>query len=345
MRVCQVIAYIFRQSHLILQSKSFFAILATLLKVHSRFRTDVRQLVFPFIRFDIGIHTTQLLFNNDQTVINKVGGVHRYLVLIVYRVFVIHGNQHIQNIFGTRYGYVLQRQVDDRRRLTGQRHLKGIAISQSDLLPVPLTYSYRLPEIFIRIIQRRGHHQFTHRSRDRIVQCHFQALSLIRRETGQQNLSGRQRCRYQGKRLRSLRFREPYGYRRLRIQLFRPQPVLYRIADIQIQPFSHYRHQTLRLEDQHFVVHITFYIEHIQLFESCRLAEPSSLAIVFYQYRCRTCIDFRSPFQIQNSYSGTNQDRQNEPIPVGQHNMEKVTQVQFVFFSSQVDCFLFRIHL
>ena len=119
MRVREVIAYIFGKRPLVLQSQPFFTVLAAFLQVHACLGTDIRQLVFPFIRFDIGIHASQLLLNNDQTFIDEIGCIHRYLVLVVYRILIVNSDQHIQDILRTRDRHILQGQVNDRSRFTG----------------------------------------------------------------------------------------------------------------------------------------------------------------------------------------------------------------------------------
>lgn len=152
MRVCQVIADISGQCHLVLQAEPFLAVLAALLQVHPCLGADVGQPVLTLVSLDIGVHASQFLFNYDQAVIDEIGSIHRHLVLVVYRIFIIDGDQHIQHILCPWDRNILQGQVDDRCRFTGQCDLEGIAVTQSDIHPVLFHNGHRLAEIFIRII-------------------------------------------------------------------------------------------------------------------------------------------------------------------------------------------------
>ena len=108
MWVSQVLPNIFCQRQLVLQSKSFLAVLATFLQIHTSFRMDIGQLIFSFEDLDFRIHISQFFFNNNQAVIDKIRCIDHHLILVAYRILVVNSNQCIQHILCTGCRNVLQ---------------------------------------------------------------------------------------------------------------------------------------------------------------------------------------------------------------------------------------------
>ena len=346
--VRQVVLDVFRQAQLVLQTQSLLAILAGGLQVHARLGRDIRQLVFPLVRLDIRIHIPQFFLDHDQTVVDEVGSVHHDLVLVVDRIRVVDGDQRVDHILRTRDGDILKRQVDDRRRLVRQSSLQASLEAERHILQRRFRHLHDRIEILVAVIKRRNHHHPADRRRDRVVQRHLHRLAVrhllsAEGESGQYHLLSGDRNRLQRKSLCLFRIRERELYGRLGVQFHRPQPVFYRVAHIQMQVTRHFGHQPPGLEYQHLVIHIPLRTEKPQILESGRLAHRTALRIIFDQYRSRPGIYLGRPLQIEERRPGTYHDRQNKPIPISQHRLQDVPQVQFVLFHADVR-FLFCVH-
>ena len=324
------------------------AVLAGRLQIHARLGRDIRQLVFPLVRLDIRIHIPQFLLDHDQTVVDEVGSVHHDLVLVVDRVRVVDGDQRVDHILRTRDGDILERQVDDRCRLARQSSLQTALKAERCTLQRRFRHLHGRIEILVAVIKRRDHHHPADRRRDRIVQRHLHRLAVrnllvSEGEAGQHHFLSGNRDRLQRKGLCLFRIRERELYGRLSVQFHRPQPVFYRVAHIQMQVARHFGHQPSGFEYQHFIIHIPLRTEKPQILESGRFAHRTALRIVLDQYRSRPGIYLGRPLQIEERRSGTYHDRQNKPIPVSQHRLQDVPQVQFALFHTGVR-FLFCVH-
>jgi len=152
LRIRQILFNIFGNTQLVLQTKSLLLITTRIGKIHTRLGSDVRQLVLAFKTFNIGIHTTQFTFDDNQTFIDKLGGIYRYLVLVINHIFIIDSNKHVQNIFCTGSGYIIQNQVDNSCCFTGKRNFQPAAIPFDDTLQIGFDHIYGLTIKDIRII-------------------------------------------------------------------------------------------------------------------------------------------------------------------------------------------------
>ena len=152
MRIRQILFNIFSNTQLVLQTKSLLLITTRIGKIHTRLGSDVRQLVLAFKTFNIGIHTTQFTFDDNQTFINEFGGIYSYLVLVIDHILIIDGNKHVQNIFRTGSGYILQNQVDNSCCFTGKRNFQPATIPFDDTLQIGFDHIYGLTIKDIRII-------------------------------------------------------------------------------------------------------------------------------------------------------------------------------------------------
>lgn len=240
-------------------------------------------------------------------------------------------------------------QVDDRCRLARQSGLQTALEAERHTLQRRFRHLHGRIEILVAIIERRDHHHPADRRRDRVVQRHLHRLAVRHflpgeGEAGQHHLFFGNRNRLQRKSLCLFRIRERKLYGRLGVQFYCPQPVFHRVAHIQMQVARHFGHQPPGFEYQHFVIHIPLRTEKSQILESSRLAHRPAFRIVLDQHRSRPGIYLGRPLQIEERRSGTYHDRQNKPIPVSQHRLQDVPQVQFALFHAGVR-FLFCVHI
>ena len=108
--------------------------------------------MFTLILFNIGVHIAQLLFDDNQTLVDEVRGIDRHRVLVIDGILIIHGNQRIDHILRTRNRDILQRQVDDGCRFAGQGCLQVRLIGRSRGFQIGLANMNICTEIFICII-------------------------------------------------------------------------------------------------------------------------------------------------------------------------------------------------
>ena len=80
-----------------------------------RQRTDVHHLVALLEALQLGLHTTQFAFDDEQALVDELGGVHRHLVFVVESLLVIDIDQRVEHVLGTQGGIVLERQDQDGR--------------------------------------------------------------------------------------------------------------------------------------------------------------------------------------------------------------------------------------
>ena len=152
LRICQIFLNVPGNTQLVLQTKTFLLITARISKIHTRLGSYISQLIFSLKTFDIGVHAPQFTFNDNQTFIDKLGGIYRYLVLVINHIFIIDSNKHVQNIFCTGSGYIIQNQVDNSCCFTGKRNFQPAAIPFDDTLQIGFDHIYGLTIKDIRII-------------------------------------------------------------------------------------------------------------------------------------------------------------------------------------------------
>ena len=143
LRIVQIFLDIAGKAQLVFEAKTFLLIHTCVLQIHTRFRGNIGQLVGPLKLFDAGIHATQFLLDNHQTVGDEVRGIDRNAVLVVDSILVIDRNQRIQDIFRTGDRDILQSQVDDGCRLGSQGRLQIGLVFLDHLRHVRLPHLYR----------------------------------------------------------------------------------------------------------------------------------------------------------------------------------------------------------
>ena len=176
MRISQILLNVSGNTQLILQTETFLLVTARIGKVHTCFGGNIRQLVLTFKAFDIGIHTSQFTFDDDQTFVNKLGSIYGYLVLIIDNILIINGNKHVQDVFRTGSRDVIQDKIDNGGRLAGKRHFQSGTIPFDNTLQIGFDDIYGLTVKYIRIVQRRSYNHRADRSRNSIVQMYIQNL-------------------------------------------------------------------------------------------------------------------------------------------------------------------------
>ena len=56
----------------------------------------------------MGLHASQFAFDDDEPLVDELGGVDGHLVLVVDGLLVVDRDQHVQNILGPSRGTILQ---------------------------------------------------------------------------------------------------------------------------------------------------------------------------------------------------------------------------------------------
>ena len=303
MRIRQILFNIFGNTQLVLQTKSLLLITTRIGKIHTRLGSDVRQLVLAFKTFNIGIHTTQFTFDDNQTFIDKLGGIYSYLILIIDHIFIIDSNKHIQNIFRTGSGYIIQNQVDNGSRLAGKRNFQSGTISFDDTFQIGFDYTYRLAIKNIRIVQRRSDNHRTNRSRNRIIQIYIQnflrmnfPFAYSQRKIGKTYRGGIDRNNHYFYNLTLLRLRKRNCYRSMGVKFIITQTILHLITHIQMQTPGNLFHQMTGLENKYFIVYITFTTQKRKVGKSRRFTHSTTLRIIADKNGCLTAVYFRRRF-------------------------------------------------
>ena len=76
-------------------------------------RADVHHLVVLLERLQLGLHAAQLALDDDEPLVDELGGVHRHLVLVVDGLLVIYVDQRVEHVLGAPGRGVLQREHED----------------------------------------------------------------------------------------------------------------------------------------------------------------------------------------------------------------------------------------
>ena len=84
-----------------------------LARVASGQRADVHHLVVLLERLQLGLHAAQLALDDDEPLVDELGGVHRHLVLVVDGLLVIYVDQRVEHVLGAPGRGVLQREHED----------------------------------------------------------------------------------------------------------------------------------------------------------------------------------------------------------------------------------------
>ena len=221
-------------------------------------RADVHHLVVLLERFQLGLHAAKLPLDDEQALVDELGGVHRHLVLVVDGFLVIHVHQRVQHVLGTQGRAVLQREHEDGRlvlllpdshaALEASRHGVQRVLDDVDLAARP-----RLaPVVGTR-------HQYPLAADgQRVVQPHLIALP----GGGQPPESGKRH-----RRIVLGRHHErdvPFGqqvdegdvHRRQRIELVHAQPALHTVVHVGVQALHHLAHQPFGTELENLVGHV-----------------------------------------------------------------------------------------
>ena len=69
--------------------------------------------MLTFIVFDFRFYSTQFLFDDNQTLVDELGSIDGYLVLVLDSFFVVDCNQHVQYVFGTHGRIVVDAKIQD----------------------------------------------------------------------------------------------------------------------------------------------------------------------------------------------------------------------------------------
>ena len=88
-RVGKILLKVLCQADLRLELHGIGIILLRLGHVSTGSRADVDNLVLALERFEVRLHATELLLDDNEALVDKVGSVHCHLVFVVHRILVV----------------------------------------------------------------------------------------------------------------------------------------------------------------------------------------------------------------------------------------------------------------
>ena len=331
----EVLPDVLRKAQLVLQAQALLLVPRRRLKVHARLGHDVRQLVLALVGLDVSVHAAKLLLDDGQTLVDEVRRVHRYLVLVVDRVLVVHRDQRVQKVLSAGNRLVLVLQVDDRGRLArkGDRQ-RGHAAVHNRLARQLLDLD-AAPVAVLRVVERGLHHDAADLRRHRVahgghrVETGGQLLAAHRHaELAQAGLATGLGGDGEADVLVRLRVGERHPDRRLRVKLQRAQALAADVAHVQRQAADNLLHQAASLEDEHLVVHVAGAAKKAQVAEHRRLPyAPAALVLVADEHRRLAAVRPGRGGQVEGRKNQARKHRAREPLPVGADEHQHVRKV------------------
>ena len=137
-RIGQIVLNILCKFQLGLKFEHVGTVPLGLLHIHAGRRGNVQYLVVFLEHFQIGLDGSEFAFDDDQTFIDEVGRIDRHLVLVVDRVFVVDGDEHVQHI----------RRPDRRLVFQGEPQDGGLFLFLTYAEVGPVVGDYRLERTF-----------------------------------------------------------------------------------------------------------------------------------------------------------------------------------------------------
>ena len=112
--VSQIVPDVPRHVELVVQREYQGVRLVALRHVHAGGRLHVRQQMFALVRRYVLVHVSELPLDHPQTLVDEHRGADGDLVFILHPVFVVNGDQRVENVFGALDGMIPECKVDDR---------------------------------------------------------------------------------------------------------------------------------------------------------------------------------------------------------------------------------------
>ena len=99
--VLQIILYVGGQPELGFHLQSFAVGLAALVEIGAGGIVDIENAVVALVGLQLALYTTQFAADDDETLIDKVGGIDSHLVLVADSILVVGSDEHVEHILGT----------------------------------------------------------------------------------------------------------------------------------------------------------------------------------------------------------------------------------------------------
>lgn len=270
LRVGEVLLDVAGQPQLGLQLLGIGTVLLRLAHIHACRGGNVHHAVLALERFEVGLHITQLLTDDDEALVDEVGRVDRHLVLVSDGLFVIDGDEHVEHIFGQDGRTVFQRQGEDGGFVLLLPYAQASLVAghhgiQRQLLHRQLT---AYPRLAVEV--GGGNHHPSAPQGEGVVHLHGEALLVFfAGQVGEQHRAvvlGHQ-PESDVTALRGIGKADLHG--RLRIEFVAAQPVLHTVTDVGMQPLHHLSHQSLGAELENLVGHVHLVDEVVVTVQPC----------------------------------------------------------------------------
>ena len=99
--VLQIILYIGGQPELGFHLQRFAVGLAAFVEIGTGGIVDIENAVVALVGLQLALHTAQFAADDDETLIDEVGGIDSHLVLVADSVLVVGSDEHVEHILGT----------------------------------------------------------------------------------------------------------------------------------------------------------------------------------------------------------------------------------------------------
>ena len=99
--VLQIILDIGGQPELGFHLQSFAVGLAALVEIGAGGIVDIENAVVALVGLQLALYTTQFAADDDETLIDEVGGIDSHLVLVADSILIISSDEHVEHILGT----------------------------------------------------------------------------------------------------------------------------------------------------------------------------------------------------------------------------------------------------
>ena len=99
--VLQIILDVGGQPELGFHLQRFAVGLAALIEIGAGGIVDIENAVVALVGLQLALHTTQFAADDDETLIDEVGGIDSHLVLVADSILVVGSDEHVEHILGT----------------------------------------------------------------------------------------------------------------------------------------------------------------------------------------------------------------------------------------------------
>ena len=286
----------------------------------------VHNLVALFEGLQLGLHASQLAFDDDEPLADEVGRVDGHLVFVLDGLFVIHINERVEHVFGPGGRIVLQREGEDGRFFLFLLDAQCVFVVVHHRFHGAFhdPYGSAHPGI-VAVVGGSGHHAHAFGKGHRVVQADgVGGFRFNPGKVGQHDgLLVFQGCR-EGEALFGQRVRKAEQHGRFRVKLVGAQSVFDPVAHVGMDALHHLAHELLGTELEDFVGHV-----HLinNIVETVQPGRGRLVRRVFDDDGGRAEIDQRRTGIVVPCNAPAHQDGKQEPLPFGCEENEQVYQV------------------